>query len=360
MTNQNTPISTLGEFGLIERIKQRCGSVSLPPGIAGRIIRGIDDDTAVIKPEADMLQLVTSDLMVEGIHFDLTYTSFRHLGWKLMVVNLSDIAAMGGIPLHALISIALPAKISVEMVDAFYEGVTRAAETYRCAVVGGDTNTTLGNMIVSATITGEIAAPRLKLRSAAKPGDKICVSGDLGLSHAGLKILVAEKERFQSTSAEDEFQPDFTPYAKAVSKHLSPRARFDVAEKIAGYAWLHAMIDISDGLASDLRHICKASATGADIDIGALAVHDEVRRAAEKFSDDPLDYVLFGGEEYELLFTVAPDALDELGTAAPEVRVIGTVTGDEGLIRLVKDGEPVKVVSGGGYDHFTGTSQTRE
>jgi thiamine-monophosphate kinase len=352
MNQKHTSINSVGEFGLIERIRKICASVPLPPEIGEKIVLGIDDDTAVVRPSEHLLQLVTSDIMVEGVHFDLTYTSMEHLGWKLLVVNLSDIAAMGGIPLHAVITVALPAKISVEMVEAMYGGIAKAAETYRCAIVGGDTNTSLGNMTVAATVTGEVSESWLKLRSGAQPGDRICVSGDLGLSHAGLKILLREKERYLSSPGKDEFKPNLTPYTVAVTKHLAPRARFDVAQKIAGREWVHAMIDISDGLASDLRHICVRSRTGAHLDIDKLRIPEQVGTIAAELGEEPMDFVLYGGEEYELLFTVHPDAVGDIEQVAPEVSVIGTVTADAGKIELVRNNEPVKILTGGGYDHF--------
>jgi thiamine-monophosphate kinase len=352
MTQKHTPINNIGEFGLIERIKNICTSISLPGEIKDKIVLGIDDDTAVIRPSENLLQLVTSDIMVEGVHFDLTYTSMEHLGWKLLVINLSDIAAMGGISLHAVITVALPAKISVEMVEAFYGGIARAAETYRCAIVGGDTNTSLGNMTVAATVTGEVAESHMKLRSGARPGDKICISGELGLSHAGLSVLLREKKRYMSSAEKEEFKPNLTQYSVAVTKHLAPKARFDVAQKLVDREWVHAMIDISDGLASDLRHICIRSGTGAHLDIEKLRIPESVQAIAAELGKEPLDYILYGGEEYELLFTIDPDAADDLVKIAPDVSVIGTVTTEPGTIQLVRNKEPIKVIADGGYDHF--------
>jgi thiamine-monophosphate kinase len=352
MKSKQTPISAIGEFGLIERLKKKCDSVTVSEKLSKQIVIGISDDTAVIRPSEGMLQLSTSDLMIEGIHFDLTYTSMRHLGWKLMVANLSDIAAMGGVPVHAIITVAFPAKISVEMVDDFYDGIVQAAQTYTCAIVGGDTNTTLGNSMVSATITGEVAERNLKRRSNALPGDLICVSGRLGLSHAGLKILLHEKQRFLEEPDTGSFTPQLEDYTTAVSKHLAPKARFDISTVVAQKEWVHAMIDISDGLASDLRHICNQSGTGARLWENQLKVDPIAAKIAGLFNESVIEYILFGGEEYELLFTIHPDRRDELIRLVPDCTVIGEVTDDAGKIEFVRTDGSTQTLGDGGYDHF--------
>lgn len=352
MTRKPTPISTIGEFGLIERLKQKCNELRLPEKVRDRIILGIDDDTAVTRPSEAMLQLITSDLMTEGVHFDLTYTSMKHLGWKLMVVNLSDIAAMGGVPLHAIVNLALPAKVTVEMVDELYEGILTAAQTYSCAIIGGDTNTSIGNMMVSATVTGEVPDRFLKRRNGAQIGDLICISGNLGLSHAGLKVLMREKQRFLDSHRSHEFTPNLSEYTDAVSKHLAPRARFDVSTVIAQYEWVHAMIDISDGLASDLRHICKQSGVGAQLFESKLVPHPIVVTIAEEFNESPLEYLLYGGEEYELLFTIDPSEEQNLKNLLPATAIVGEITSLTGAIVLSQTDGTEKTITSGGYDHF--------
>ncbi len=352
MKPKHTSISKIGEFGLIERLKNKCNELRLSEKITDQIILGIDDDTAITRPSPGMLQLSTSDLLIEGVHFDLTYTSMKHLGWKLMVVNLSDIAAMGGVPVYALITIALPAKISVEMVDDLYEGILHAAQTYGCAIIGGDTNTSIGNTMVSAMITGEVPDRFLKRRNGAKPEDLICVSGNLGLSHAGLQILLREKKRFLDSQQQSEFKSELSEYTTAVTKHLAPKARFDISMTAAQQEWVHAMIDISDGLASDLRHICKQSGTGALLFEEKLSIDPLVEKIANQFGESALDYVLFGGEEYELLFTIDPEFESKLSKQMPDIRIIGQITEEKDDIALIQSDGSKRTIVSGGYDHF--------
>jgi len=352
MTQKQTPISEVGEFGLIERLKKKCNELRLSANVTSQIILGIDDDTAVTRPSPGMLQLTTSDLLIEGVHFDLTYTSMKHLGWKLMVVNLSDIAAMGGVPVHAIITVALPAKITVEMVDDLYDGILQAAQTYGCAIIGGDTNTSIGNTMVSAAITGEVPDRFLKRRNGAKPGDLICVSGNLGLSHAGLKVLLREKKRFLESRQPDGFDSQLGEYTHAVTKHLAPKARFDVAMTAAQKEWVHAMIDISDGLTSDLRHICQQSNAGAIIYEEKIPFDPLVVQVAGEFNESALEYALFGGEEYELLFTVDPEHKNELSKHLPDISVVGEITEEKDTITLVQEDGSIKKLMSGGYDHF--------
>lgn len=352
MTKKATPISEIGEFGLIERLKKKCNEMRISEKVTRRIVLGIDDDTSVTRPDPGMLQLTTSDLLIEGVHFDLTYTSMKHLGWKLMVANLSDIAAMGGVPVHAVITVALPAKISVEMVDDLYDGIIQAAETYSCAIIGGDTNTSIGNTMVSAAITGEVPDRFLKRRKGAKPGDLVCVSGTLGLSHAGLKVLLREKKRFLESRQNDEFTSQLGEYSNAVTKHLAPKARFDVSMIAAQKDWVHAMIDISDGLAPDLRHICKQSAVGAVIHEDKIPIDPQVVKIAAEFNEGAAEYALFGGEEYEILFTADPEFRNELSQHVPDISIIGEITDDIEKITLVQKNGETKTLMSGGYDHF--------
>jgi len=352
MKQKHTPISSIGEFGLIDRLKKKCLNLRLSQKVTDQIVLGIDDDTAVTRPSAGMLQLTTSDLLIEGVHFDLTYTSMKYLGWKLMVVNLSDIAAMGGVPVYALVTIALPAKISVEMVDDLYEGIIQAAQTYGCAIIGGDTNTSIGNTMLSATITGEVPEKFLKRRNAAQPGDLICCTGPLGLSHAGLRVLLREKKRFLDEKQQDGFTSELGEYTAAVSKHLAPKARFDISTIAAQQECVHAMIDISDGLASDLRHICHQSHAGAQLFEEKIPIDPVVGKIAEEFGESPLDYSLFGGEEYELLFTIDPGQEEKIHQLVSGISVIGRITEDQDTITLIRKDGSERTILSGGYDHF--------
>ena len=205
---QHTDISSVGEFGLIDHIRKIVDIRVDDASLHDNLIIGIADDAAVFRPTPGKVQLFTTDALVEGIHFDLTFTSFKHLGWKVIVANISDVAAMGGIPRYGVVTLSLPKKISVEMVEEFYQGAIHACKKYSCLIVGGDTTSSMANMVVSVALTGEADEQSVKFRKDAKPGEYICVTGHLGASLAGLKILKREKERFAQSTNSDQFKPN--------------------------------------------------------------------------------------------------------------------------------------------------------
>ncbi|MCS7229749.1 MAG: thiamine-phosphate kinase [Candidatus Kryptonium sp.] len=349
MNESFTEISQIGEFGLIARLNE-----IIQPYRDSFIIKGIGDDAAVYIPTEGKVQVVTTDALIEGIHFDLTFVSLRNLGWKAMVVNLSDLAAMLAIPRYALITIAIPRKISVEMMENLYFGIKSACNEFNFSLIGGDTTTTFGNMAISVTMIGEANKDEIPYRSGAKVGDYICVTGTLGLSYAGLKILLREKKKFMEAEDKQNFKPNFEPFLKAIEKHLKPIPRLDVASKLKDLkVKVNSMIDISDGLSSDLRHICRQSNVGAEIYETSLPVDDLVKKIAkDEFNEDYLMYVLHGGEDYELLFTVSENELKKLNELYNEVKVIGRILDREQGIKLIKEDKSEVDIETGGWDHF--------
>ena len=308
-----------GEFKLIERLAR--------PARNPDVLCGIGDDAAVIRT-AEGLQIITTDMLVEGDHFSLRYFSPRQIGIKAMESNVSDIAAMGGEPRYALISLALTEEIEVELVDGMYEGIYEVADRYGFDVIGGDT-THGARMVINVTLIGTAQEDRLCLRSHARPGDRIFVSGPLGGSTAGLMLFLKEVAGFESVK----------------KWHTEPSARMDISHEVAPYA--HAMEDVSDGLASEVKNICRASGCGAVLYAEQVPILDEVRRAAEAVSADALDFALFGGEDFELVYTVP----EEYAETAPG-SLVGEIREQEGVVLRTNGKETL--IERYGYDHFAG------
>lgn len=348
MQNNRTEISEIGEFGLIERIRTLVGVRDAHD--RENLILGIADDTAVYRTTPGKVQLLTTDAFVEGVHFDLTFTSMKHLGWKVMAANLSDIAAMCGTPRYATIAVSLPRKITVEMVDELYSGIVSAGKIYGCLIVGGDTTSSLGNTVISAALTGEADEGKIVYRSGAKTGDYLCVTGHLGASHAGLKVLQREKKRFRGSKGE--FRPDLEPYTAAIGKHLMPRPRLDISGLLAEAVKVNSMIDISDGLASEVHHLCAASGVGAAVYEHNLPIEEITSRIAGEFSETPADYALFGGEEYELLFALGEKEYEKLEPLTSDVTVIGRINEAGKGIELIRENGDHEALPFSGWNHF--------
>jgi len=305
-----------GEFSLIDREVRRGGCVV-----------GVGDDAAVIKYRRDRYLLFTTDMLCEGDHFRINWSTPKQIGMKAMEVNVSDIAAMGGLPTYALISLSLTPQTSVDFVDRLYDGIYEAADKYDVNVVGGDT-THADLMVLNVAMLGEVEKDMLCLRSDAKVGDLIGVTGDLGKSAAGLELLKAGiKGR--------------------VVDHLEPKCRLREGRKIAKYA--HAMIDVSDGLASEVNHICEMSKVGAVLRREDIPVSASTRESAAKVEKDPLDYALNGGEDFELVFTIPKRDLKRIHVDCP-LSVVGEIVDrSEGV--AIEDCGKLKPLTGG-YDHF--------
>ncbi|MBX2934724.1 MAG: thiamine-phosphate kinase [Ferruginibacter sp.] len=291
---ERTEISTLGEFGLIDHLTKNNETKN------SSTIVSVGDDAAVIDHYGRQT-VITTDLLVEGIHFDLMYTPLKHLGYKSVIVNISDIYAMNATPTQIVISIAISNKFSVEALDEFYEGVYAACNRYNVDLVGGDTTTSQKGFIISVTAIGEVAPDKYVKRDGAKVNDLICVSGDLGGAFLGLTILEREKKIFEETGA----QPDLENQAYIVGRLLKPEARKDVIEYFAEHNIVPtSMMDISDGLSSEMLHICKQSNVGCVLYEDKLPLNEDSKEFAYKLELDPTACALSGGEDYELLFTI--------------------------------------------------------
>lgn len=359
-----THISQIGEFALIDRI----ATIIKPTEPFLRTLKkGIGDDCAVIELPNGKLQVVSTDLLIEHIHFDLLTTPMSHLGAKAISVNVSDICAMNAKPLYATISIGLSNKISVEMVEALYDGAARVAKQYGIAIVGGDTSASTAGLVICVTITGEVDADKITYRSGAKVGDLICVTGDVGRSFAGLKVLMRERQIMLDTLAENpdmdqsSYKADLSEYQTVIEKHLLPKARVDVVNFFHQVGLVPtSMIDISDGVSSELKHLCKQSNTGAIIEESKIPILSETREVCDEFEDDGITYALFGGEDYELLFTISPNDLDKL-SQFKDIHVIGTVLpASQGIKMRDLFGTDIDLQNTSGFQHFTEPSSLKQ
>jgi thiamine-monophosphate kinase len=339
---KRTDISQLGEFGLIDRISSKTKITRHETRM------GIGDDAAVLDYGGDPV-IVTTDMLVEGIHFDLMYHPLKHLGYKAIIVNLSDICAMNAIPKHVTVSLAISNRFSVEAIDELYEGIRTACEAYDVDLVGGDTASSPRGLVISVTAIGTVPVDRITYRSGAKPGDILCVTGDLGAAYLGLQVLEREKQVFL---AAPEMQPELSSKTYLIGRQLKPEARLESVHYFKKTGLLPtAMIDVSDGLASDLMHICKASGTGAFIEEAQVPIHDEARLQAMEFHLDPITCALNGGEDYELLFTVSPGDLEKV-RFMDSVYIIGEITPREDGITLHTSGGQIHPVTAQGWRHF--------
>lgn len=335
---ERTEISALGEFGLIQRLTDKIELKNASSKV------GVGDDAAVLD-YGEKEVLVTTDLLLEGIHFDLTYTPLRHLGYKAAVVNFSDICAMNGLPKQLIVSIGVSRKFSVEHLEEFYEGLKTACGIYGVDLVGGDTSASLTGFLISITCIGEAEKGKSVLRKGAQANDLICVSGDLGAAFMGLQLLEREKQVF---SDEPEIQPDFTGKEYILQRQLRPEARKDVVELLASKGIQPtSMIDVSDGLSSELLHICKNSECGCRVYEEKIPIDYQTAAMAEELNMNLSTAALNGGEDYELLFTVPLTMLDKVG-AMKEIHVIGHICPkDMGSRLITRDGGEFDLIAQG-------------
>jgi thiamine-monophosphate kinase len=326
--NNGTPIGKLGKFGLIDHLTKD----SKPQQKS--TVKGIGDDSAIID-NSNFLTLVSTDLLLEGIHFNLTYTPLKHLGYKSVIRGISDIYAMNGEPCQILVSIGISKRFSVEDLEGLYEGIYLACEKYKIDLAGGDTTSSLTGLTIGVTAIGKVDKEFAVGRNGARPNDLICVTGDFGASFMGLQLLERERKLFKSNPG---FQPDLTGYEYVVSRQLKPEFPSEIISEISRNGFLPtSMIDISDGLASDLLHICKASGTGCKIYSEKIPVDQETFKVAEEFKIDPITVALNGGEDYELLFTLP---LEHFGIVREmqSVKIIGHMTTpDTGTVLISAD-----------------------
>lgn len=328
----------MGEFGLIGHLT---GDVR--PAQESTLM-GIGDDAAVIT-FGDLCQVVTTDLLVEGIHFDLMYSPLKHLGYKSIVVNISDVYAMNAVPRQVTVSVAISGKFSVEALEEFYAGVKLACKQYGVDLVGGDTSASMTGMMISVTAMGTARKQEVVYRSGARENNLICVTGDLGAAYMGLQVLEREKKVFQEDQS---IQPKLGDYEYIVGRFLKPEVRVDTLLKLREQdVQPTAMIDISDGLSSELLHICERSECGVVIYQDKIPVSMEVNLAAAEFQLEPLIPALNGGEDYELLFTVPLSAHDKV-KSIPGVHIIGNITDHKGTaIMMTEEGNAIKLKAQG-------------
>jgi len=330
-------IKEIGEFGLIKRMATEIGVTGRP------VIAGIGDDTAVLHPPVGKVQLLTTDMLVEDIHFRLNTASPFQIGWRSLAVNISDIAAMGGEPTYAVISIGFPRDATVELVDEIYSGMSKIAEAYSVDIVGGDT-VSAPQLVINVALLGEVEAENLLLRSGAKEGDVLVVTGDLGGSDAGLNIL------------------EHNLTIEGTEKHLTPTPRVREGRLLAKSGFVTSMIDISDGLASEVHHICEESGTGARLYMDDIPLSDNVRRVAERIGKKPHDLALYGGEDFELLFTCQPDKAallteDMLAACGTPLTAVGQIIGASHSITMEDASGNILRLGPRGYNHFAPSSE---
>ena len=336
--NKRSELSELGEFGLIDQLTK---NISLKNKSS---IYGVGDDAAVIS-NGDKLTLVSTDLLVEGVHFDLGYAPLKHLGYKAAVVNFSDIYAMNGTPEQLTVGIAISNRFSLEAVEEIYEGIRLACERYQVDLVGGDTTSSTSGLFLGLTVIGSVDPGKVVYRNTAFENDLICVSGDLGAAYMGLLVLEREKQVFR---ANPDMQPDLAGMDYILERQLKPEARNDIGKVLEGIGVKPtAMIDISDGLASDIMHICKGSGLGCNIYTDKLPIDPLTINVASEFNIDPHTAVMNGGEDYELLFTISTADYDKVKDLNG-ISVIGHMTdAGSGMNLVTPDGMAITIKAQG-------------
>jgi thiamine-monophosphate kinase len=349
-THTRTEIASLGEFGLIDKLTQGAKDTH-----DENVEKGIGDDAAVVKLEDETV--VTTDLLLEGIHFDMMYTPLKHLGFKCIAVNVSDICAMNAIPKYVTVSLGLSNRFSVEAIEELYEGIYAACKHFKVSLIGGDTSTSIQGLMISVTAIGTAKKENICYRNGVQIHDLLCVSGDLGASYLGLQLLEREKQVFLS---DPNMKPKLNHATYLLQRHLKPDARLDIVEKLRELNIKPtAMIDISDGLSSEMWHLANQSKCGFRLYEDKLPIHDDVRQQAFEFGIDATLCAMSGGEDYELLFTIHPDHYQALMHVG-DLSIIGYATApEEGLVLQSKQGNlyPIKAQ---GWNAFQNESTDEE
>ncbi|MBP6386603.1 MAG: thiamine-phosphate kinase [Pseudarcicella sp.] len=337
-----TELGTLGEFGLINRIASKTVHYNT------ETILGIGDDAAILDANSQQV-LISTDLLLEGIHFDLSYCPLKHLGYKAVAVNVSDIAAMNGIPKQITVSLGLSNRMSVEAIDELYEGIMAACENYKVDLIGGDTSSSRSGLIISISVLGLANTNEIVTRNNANAGDIICVTGDLGGALLGLQALEQEKQVFL---ADPSMQPQLSEKDYVVMRQLKPEARMDVIYDLREKGVIPtAMIDISDGLSSEILHICKKSGLGATIFEDKIPIDDQSYLVATEMNISPLTAALNGGEDYELLFTIKQSDYEKI-KLMPDITTIGYMNEDPNKKQLVLKSDQTVELTAPGFTHF--------
>jgi thiamine-monophosphate kinase len=335
---QKTSLADLGEFGLIEHLTKNFKMTQKST------VKGIGDDAAVLD-FSDKKTLVSTDLLVEGIHFDLSYMPLKHLGYKAIMVNLSDIYAMNATATQVTVSVAVSNRFPLEALEDLYEGIHLAANTYGVDVIGGDTTSSKTGLLISVTAIGEANESDITYRSGAKANDLLVVTGDIGAAYLGFQILEREKQVFQ---ANPNNQPDLEQYSYLVERQLKPEARKDVAQLLKELdVKPTSMIDVSDGLSSEIMHLCKQSEVGCNLFEDKIPLDQQVITACEEFNMDSTTIALNGGEDYELLFTVSQDDFPKI-KANPNFSIIGHMTdAADGMHLITRGNEKIELTAQG-------------
>ncbi len=343
MDENRTELDRLGEFGLIDHLTSTFKTKN------ASTLLGVGDDAAVISISETESLLVSTDFLIEGIHFNLMYMPLKHLGFKAVAVNVSDICAMNGVAEQITVSMAVSSKFPVEALEELYEGIRIACETYNVDLVGGDTTASYSGLTLSVTAIGRAETAKIAYRSGAKENDLLVASGDLGGAYVGLQVLEREKQVFQ---ANPDIQPDLDGHDYIIQRQLKPEARVDVISYLKELNVVPtSMIDISDGLASEILHICKASKVGCRLYDEKIPIDAQTSMTALDFNLDPATCALNGGEDYELLFTIAQSDFDKI-KGNPHMTVIGHITDvSEGAYLVDKNGSVVELRAQG-WNHF--------
>ncbi len=337
---ERTELSEIGEFGLIDHLTQNV----IPKNSS--TVKGIGDDAAVIR-NGNKLTLVSTDLLIEGVHFDLMYTPLKHLGYKAATVNISDIAAMNGIAKQLIVGISVSNRFSVEALDEFYEGLLMACKAYDVDLVGGDTTSSPKGLFISITVIGEAEENEVVYRNTAQVNNLVCVTGDLGGAYMGLLLLEREKATYKGNP---DMQPDLEGYDYILERQLKPEARADIVRLLKEInVKPTSMIDISDGLGSEILHICKGSKTGCRLYESKIPIDPATISMAEEFSINPWTAALNGGEDYELLFTIDQKDFEKV-RELPNVSVIGHITDESEGVAMVTVNETLIDINAQGWD----------
>jgi thiamine-monophosphate kinase len=336
--SNRTPIGSFGKFGLISHVTEKAVLRNRST------VTGVGDDSAIID-SADNLTLVSTDLILEGIHFNLIYTPLKHLGYKAVIRAISDIYAMNGTPGQILIALGISSRFSVEQIDELYEGISLACNKYKVDLAGGDTTSSLTGLTISVTAVGKAERGKVIRRDGAKPNDLICVTGNFGASFMGLQVLERERKLFDKNST---FKPDLAGYEYIIERQLKPEFPYEMLIRLSENNIVpSSMIDVSDGLASDLLHTCKLSGTGCRIYYNKIPIDAETCKAAEEFKLDPVIPALNGGEDYELLFTVALENAEKI-RSIPDLTLIGHMTqSDQGRYIISEEGTEIELKAQG-------------
>lgn len=343
MSDKRTELEKLGEFGLIEHLTKKFTVKDADT------IKGIGDDGAVISISEKEAMVISTDMLLEGVHFNLMYMPLKHLGYKSVAVNVSDICAMNATPKNITVSIAVSNRFPVEALEELYEGIYTACEIYNVDLIGGDTTSSLSGLSISITATGTAPKDEIVYRSGAKENDLLVVSGDLGAAYMGLQVLEREKSVFKENP---NIQPDLDGHDYIIERQLKPEARKDILHFLKELeVQPTSMIDISDGLASEIMHICKSSDVGCHIYDEKIPIDAKTSMTALEFNLDPITCALNGGEDYELLFTVKQEDFDKI-KGNPHMSIIGHITDkNDGIYYIDKAGSAIELQAQG-WNHF--------